>query len=1040
MDDGLRKNDPYRGMQSGGDEIRPGFLRGSKSAEQKEVDSKEAVNDLKSAENAAGADAPTQSETGLAGVRRSEENTGGFYSGAGRKSDGKKQGRFKGVLKKRGPIVAIFMLIFGVGGIMGATQLFQPFSLLAQFQETFNSMHVSANMRSSTFFRMQMDSGRYKDPIQNKWTVFNGETFKISSKQQAKLAAQGIEYDDNYDGTGIRVLKFDDGTGQTKIVTADVDSANKIGNGAVDFRTIYAENADFFNGYNKGSMTWRGAIANWFGTMTAKFLSSNKLTRNLFDGFLEKVKASNDGNTRKVALELMAKGAEEIEGGGYKTRHGEVDEETVRTVRNPDGSESTVVEMEKISPDGIEPGKASSARYELPESDISRSFGKMNRTNLTPESVRAKLNDISGTVQKGANIACTVSNVIGAVSLLVTASEAIQIIHLATAYFEVFDKVKAGYGDDSPIHELANTLNEKKENTNVVLEQTGYMGVLDSADNITESGIQALKTEEKKTKKSAMEAAGVTALYGGGAVDPNDPSVKSFNFTGNIKRILGGIGVSMAGFETCAIAKLVSNGVSALTSAIEIAGCILSAASIPFTFGIGSIGVGSACGALVGKVAKSIAVSVAIGVTVAAVISTITPIATNALMRDIITDIGGENLGNALTSGANMYLGNAHRSNGGSLATIDKYKEFAVAQQQVIAENARLERQTKDPFDITSKYTFMGTLLTQMMNLRSISSLMGALSSISSVVSSSVVAMSPTASAYNIADSLPENMEEYAEVCPYLASINAVGDAFCNPYSVTDVSTMGYDPSLDVIGKLANENSFLDEPTSDGNVRINGKSDLAKYILFCDNRTSAFGIADQNIMSQVSSWGAVQTDSATFNNVTNSAIGAVPIIGDVIDVVQNKDALANLGYVSGESCVTGNTVTASQSPDWDTAKYYQRFIEDQSLAESMGVINESAVTAFLDDYYEKNPLDNSYEGMLARYSGLDKETVIALLDLIDYGNYIANYHPEERYAFSAPAVETEEGMNFDSENIAGNRYILLDEISFSDIRNRSFAV
>ena len=36
---------------------------------------------------------------------------------------------------------------------------------------------------------------------------------------------------------------------------------------------------------------------------------------------------------------------------------------------------------------------------------------------------------------------------------------------------------------------------------------------------------------------------------------------------------------------------------------------------------------------------------------------------------------------------------------------------------------------------------------------------------------------------------------------------------------------------------------------------------------------------------------------------------------------------------------------------------YQRFIEDQRLLENMGLIEKSSVTAFLEDYYEKHPLD-----------------------------------------------------------------------------------
>lgn len=1010
-----------------------------------------AANNLRAVESRAGSNAPAQAKDSLVGARENESEAGGLYTGSGREQNIQGSGKVKGFFKRKGPIALIIGLIFGVGGIMGGAQLFQPFSLIEQFRETFNSMQVSANMRSNAFFNMQMDTGRVKNPIKGR--LFRSDTFKLSSRQQKRLSKQGIDYDNDFEGTGARVLKFDDGTGEIRIVAVDEKSARALtelnlkkfntdyNSEAVSFKKLYEGNADFFNGYNKGSLTWRGSIANWFGTLTAKFLGSNKITRNIFRDFQKKVAEAKDGNTKKVALEMMAKGAEDIQDGGMKVVG--ANEETT----DSDGNTKTGA----FNSDDVAPGK-----YKAPEGakykadDISPEPSVIKRSNLKTEAdVRTKLNDISGKVQQGANIACTVMNTFGAINMVVTASEALQIINLVTSYFEAIDKTKAGYGSEVPINELTSALNESKENTNTVLVSTGTWNSSDETSNFIDDGkggVKTLGSEKRTTNKSAMQSSGIAALYGGGSVDPNDPSVKSFNFASNIKRVVGGLGTSMEAFEACAVTKIAANAVSAITSAIEIAGCILGAVGAAFTFGMSS----AACGPLVGKIVKGIALSVAIGVTVAGLISAITPVVSNMLTRDLITDIGGEDLGNALTSGANMYLGNTHRSNGGSLANRTKYTNFALAQRQVIAENAKYERSQRNPFDITSKYTFIGNLMTQMMSFLTVNTVIGAVTSTASTISSSIAALSPTALAYDISNSLPTE-EEYADTCPYLASIGAIGDAYCNPYSITDTSTIGVDPA-DVINVLDKENSFLDEVAEDGNVIINGKSDLAKYILYCDNRSSAFGIVDQNIANELGSWGSVQTESSSFNNVVNSAIGAIPIIGDTIDVVSNTDLLANIGYIGGQSCVAGNrvkeeSVAATESPSWDTAKYYQRFIEDQSLAETMGLIGEdgkgkSAVTAFLDDYYEEHPLDNSYEGILARYSGLTKDTVVALLDTLDYYNYIAQYDASTRYAFGAPAVEESHELLFDNENqLADNVYIiLLNDIEFADVRNRNFVV
>ena len=60
------------------------------------------------------------------------------------------------------------------------------------------------------------------------------------------------------------------------------------------------------------------------------------------------------------------------------------------------------------------------------------------------------------------------------------------------------------------------------------------------------------------------------------------------------------------------------------------------------------------------------------------------------------------------------------------------------------------------------------------------------------------------------------------------------------------------------------------------------------------------------------------------------------------------------------------------------------FFAYQRLLENMGLIEKSSVTAYLEEYYEKHPLDNSYEGILARRSGLTKEQVVAYLDKLVY--------------------------------------------------------
>lgn len=140
----------------------------------------------------------------------------------------------------------------------------------------------------------------------------------------------------------------------------------------------------------------------------------------------------------------------------------------------------------------------------------------------------------------------------------------------------------------------------------------------------------------------------------------------------NMKKIFGGIGLSMASFKACTVARMAA---AAASLALDVA-CVA-------TLGMGCVA----------KLFTGIATGVVVSAGVGTLISFLVPTVANAMMRNLITEFGGENFGNALAMGALLYLGSTHRANGGSLSSIKKYKKFALQQQQVVAENAKYERE-----------------------------------------------------------------------------------------------------------------------------------------------------------------------------------------------------------------------------------------------------------------------------------------------------------------------------------------------------------
>lgn len=1185
-----RSYDPV--TPSAKDDIRPEFLGdnsgdsggGSESgADKKAAANQGAAEDLKGAENAAAGAGMNHDKGGLSGARNGESGGGGFSGGGGSGGGGAGGGGGGGKGGGKGPLISILIFIFTAGGMALGTQLFQPFSLIAQFQDTFGSMHISANRRADRFFRYQMSNNKVSSP----YNAF-GTNFKISEKQAARLEKQGIKYD-----AGSRTMTYKGKDGETKTITAD------------NFKELYATDLEFFNRYNAGSMTWRGQAANWFGNNTMRFLLNNRLTRNVLKDFrnryedtpdgpykkMQVLQALLDGKTNKVdsdggvAFRRVEEGSGEIQY-AYSDRDGgarafdsdgkpmkvEYDDIIVTDIVEvpieeghywvwPDGSTSDhqyevwgynghnydygyetepyVIDHVKDPSDVSEssrhhysysdpnkPGEED-PRYDEDRGTETEDKNRDNNRVKSEADVKNKLSSLGGkftgggTAGKIANIACLGFNFLGSVNLMVYASEAIQIISLATTTMEAFDKVKAGDGDGSAINELGIALNQKKSSKYAVLESAS--GSLDAK---SESEFSSEYSYPESKDKTAMQSAGIAALYNNGlsmnkTLTNKDPSVQSFNFQRNMNTIFGGLGYSMDMFKGCAVAKAAAAMFDMVRSGIEVGACLAGLLGAVFTLGVSTV----ACGPLVAEIGANILAGIAIGALIGGLISIITPAVANMMTRNLVENIGGEDYGNALTSGMNMYMGGAHRGNGGSLSTEKKYKEFAVERAEVAAEDAKYERTNKSPFDLTSKNTFMGNIMTQLMSFMTTDSLMNTITTSNSVLSSSLIGMTPAAMAYDLKVGLPnmdENSEDYyGKECPYLASIGAVGDAFCNPYTMTD---MGETDEVDsetgqkqkifevhpatVIEKVDEASRAVEgghgKPafsgsTSDGNVIINPDSDLAKFIIYCGQRNSAFGVADQNIINGVSDGYDINTGNAVADGAFNGAIGSIPFVGEVIDLAENTEALKNIGYVSGQSCVAGNdeeesftvrTVSGtsgyvqngyemeevsnyvdangvaenkyakidyedkdesfkhmadnkdSQTPAWDKARWYQRFIEDQSLAESMGIIERSAVAEFMDDYYGNNPNNElSYEDLLSQYSGLSKETITDVMDVLAYYEYIGSYDPSERYAFGAPVVdEGEQDLIFEEEMTMDGMTIALEGIIYRDERNRSFAV
>ncbi|MDO4747530.1 MAG: hypothetical protein Q4A70_04330, partial [Candidatus Saccharibacteria bacterium] len=291
--------------------------------------------------------------------------------------------------------------------------------------------------------------------------------------------------------------------------------------------------------------------------------------------------------------------------------------------------------------------------------------------------------------------------------------------------------------------------------------------------------------------------------------------------------------------------------------------------------------------------------------------------------------------------------------------------------------------------------------------------------------------VSPSVSAANETEKYAVSISS-GDNCSYLSSVGVAGDFACNKYAgayVNDLASVDPDTAYEV---LAADGSFAGED-SHGNPKINVNSDYAKWIVACSTSDTQPGTMNAAVQGFIEKH--TTTDSAVANGLINFGMNFIPFEGflDAFDALEQED---NIKWNSGLAC-TGKSRNAAVD---NKVRYFSTYNLDQRVLSEMGILESNSTLAFLDEYYKEFPLDNSFEGQIARVSGMTKEDVSDTLALIDYYRYVANYDPTERYAFGESQVNVDGKPMFDNENVLANDGIMLNVIVFADVRNRSFAI
>ncbi len=449
--------------------------------------------------------------------------------------------------------------------------------------------------------------------------------------------------------------------------------------------------------------------------------------------------------------------------------------------------------------------------------------------------------------------------------------------------------------------------------------------------------------------------------------------------------------------------SLANSGLVADACQVErAAGVVLSLAALAMP---GSNLIRTTVGLLLGTT-----IGAGIQVVASSVLSLLIPTIAEVMYTNPYTNAVGIAGGETFTLGAaNINMLAAQQNSGSSGASKSQVLAYNSANNLTIAQQAEVDRKNYSPFDMSNKNTFLGSIAHSLTPLASsLTSISSTVSTFSSLTKTSLASINPT-----YADGEDTSyLTSFGNYCDKTSEVGAASNIYCTMIAVNDLSTINLSEDDPEYQRVISESVDI----IDGKEVVRDNSPLADYITYWMGRYSMPGIYDANIAN------------ACEHRLTN-----VPVLTDVVAMVES------IGSDYCKSVADGSRyINSDSNPYWNsTEKYHQLWVLTARVKENLGFYSaeDNPVAVYRVHYDETHPLDNSRSGYLARISGLTKEEATIALNLIDYYQEIANYHPEKAYNFSS--TPKQEQYSFGDNHT--NYYILNKDYSISVRREGQIA-
>ena len=283
------------------------------------------------------------------------------------------------------------------------------------------------------------------------------------------------------------------------------------------------------------------------------------------------------------------------------------------------------------------------------------------------------------------------------------------------------------------------------------------------------------------------------------------------------------------------------------------------------------------------------------------IINSVTPIISSSLIDNSFETINGINAGEMLVEGAVSIGKKIAQKSGGTSGDEEAVLAYNKLRNTILALDAKADRLNRSPFDITSKNTFLGSIVYNFATSwgRSWSSVFSRSTSLFATASKSLASILPIARA----DDTPGFLSNFGD-CRRIQTFGGVGSVHCTDIMTFDVSTLNDPYSNPEFVAFVDNNTTL---SSTGQRVINDGSILANF-LQGSNRQVPLGVVDGGILESLSS---------------NTSSSSIPFISSVIDLVKNLLGADNeaIRIASGAAFIN-----SKNNPNWKEYKLAQRYV------------------------------------------------------------------------------------------------------------------